>query len=125
MTTIFFLISMFAILGLLVSKVVEIKVKKIDFIHGAFARGDKKLHEVMSYVLLKYYRYKKIASIFIFEFLPAYGLELLIKAKNHLVAQYHETQEKFRGARVLRSDGSVSFFLDQLRDNKSPIEKKS
>jgi hypothetical protein len=124
MSTIFFFLSMFVLCGLIGSKVFEIKVRKIDFLGELFVKGDKKIHEFRDFLIFKYNRYKKIANIFIFEFLPSYLYELLVKTKDYVAKKYYEAGDNIRGRRILKNHGSVSSFLEQLSDDKA-FEKKS
>ncbi len=119
MTTIIFFISLFAILGLLASKIFEIKVRKINFLSNTFAKGDEKIQDGVEVLVFKYNRYKKITNIFIFEFLPSYIYEMLVRTKDHVSKKYYSAGDGFRGRRVLRSNGSVSFFLERLAEDKT------
>lgn len=113
---------MFVLGGLIVSKIFELKVKKIDFLVNLFGKGDKKIHEFRALLVFKYNRYKKIANIFVFEFLPSYLYELLVKTKDYVAKEYYKAGDNLRGRRILKSNGSVSSFLEQLSDK--TIEKK-
>ena len=92
------------------------KVKEIGFIARAFEKGDEKIHAYLDFLVLKYKRAVKITRIFIFDFLPAYFYEQLSRAKDYVAKKYYESAENFRGRRVLRPRGSVSFFLEQLSE---------
>lgn len=119
MTTIIFLVSLFALFFLLASKAFEIKVRKVSFISSLWSKGDKVIDHVIDWSVFKYNRYKKISHIFIFEFLPSYLYEVLVKTKDHVSKRYYSSADGFRGRRVLRSNGSVSFFLERLGEDKS------
>ena len=125
MITIFtlFLFSLFVLCGLVLSKVFEIKVRKIDFLSNLFMEGDKKIHQIVATVSSKYRLYKKIANIFVFDFLPSYLYELLVRMKDFVSKKYYQFGG-VSGRRVLRSNGSVSFFLEQLSQDNS-VEKNS
>jgi hypothetical protein len=123
MATILFFVSMFMLGGLIAFKIFELKVKRVDFLVNLFIKGDKKIHELRDLMIFKYNRYKKIANIFVFEFLPSYLYELLVKTKDYVAKRYYEAGNNFRGRRILKSNGSVSAFLEQLSD-KNTIEKK-
>ena len=118
MTTIIFFISLFVLSGLVISKVFEIKVKKIHFLSNTFAKGDEQIHKLIELGVFKYNRYRKIANIFVFEFLPSYLYEILVKSKDYVSKQYYSAGDSFRGRRVLKSNGSVSFFLERLSESK-------
>ena len=122
MTTILFFVSLFVLASLIGSKVFEIKVRRIDFLSSVFAKGDERLHQLIDLVVFKYNRYKKISHIFIFEFIPSYAYELLVRMKDYVSKKYYSAGDGFRGRRVLRSNGSVSFFLERLSDDKSSVK---
>lgn len=115
---------MFLMGGLIASKIFEIKVRRIDSLVNLFIAGDKKIHEFRDFLIFKYNRYRKIVHIFIFEFLPSYLYELLVKLKDYVAKKYYQAGTSFSGRRVLKSNGSVSTFLEQLSDDKS-LEKTS
>lgn len=119
MTTIIFLVSLFALFFMLASKAFELKVRKINFISNTWSRGDELIDRAIDWSIFKYNRYKKISHIFIFEFLPSYLYETLVKTKDHVSKRYYSSADGFRGRRVLRSNGSVSFFLERLADDKN------
>ncbi|MFA5889189.1 MAG: hypothetical protein WCW47_03070 [Candidatus Paceibacterota bacterium] len=121
-TTIIFLVSMFVLGGLVASKVFEIKVRRIDFLVDLFMKGDQKIHKSREFLIFKYNRYRKILHIFIFDFLPAYLYELLGKTKDYVAKKYYKAGDSIRGRRILKSNGSVSSFLEQLSEDKK-IEK--
>ena len=122
MTTIIFLVSLLVLGGLISSKVFERKVRKIHFISNTFAKGDDGIHKVIDLGVYKYNRYKKISNIFVFEFLPAYLYEFLVKSKDWVAKKYYAAGDNFRGRRVLKSTGSVSFFLERLAEDK-PLKR--
>ena len=115
---------MFVLAGLIGSKVFEIKVRRVDFLGDLFIKGDKKIHQFRDFLIFKYNRYKKISNIFIFEFLPSYLYELLVRTKDYVAKKYYEAGNNIRGRRILRNNGSVSSFLEQLSDDKI-VEKNS
>jgi hypothetical protein len=119
-----FLISMFVLAGLIGSKIFEIKVRRIDFLVNLFIKGDKLIHRLGDILIFKYNRYKKILNIFIFDFLPSYLYELLVKMKDYVAKKYYNAGDSIRGRRILKSNGSVSSFLEQLSEDKT-VEKKS
>jgi len=104
------------------SKVFEIKVRKIESLSSIFAKGDEQIHKLIDLAIFKYNRYKKIAHIFVFEFIPSYIYELLVKMKDYVSKKYYSSADGFRGRRVLRTNGSVSFFLERLADDKNSPE---
>lgn len=124
MTTILFFVSFFVLVSLVGSKVFEIKVRKIDLLSNLFNKGDEKIHQLIDLAVFKYNRYKKIGHIFVFEFLPSYAYEILVKMKDYVSKKYYSSADGFRGRRVLRSNGSVSFFLERLSDDKSRPEAR-
>ena len=44
--------------------------------------------------------------------------------KDYVSKKYYSTGDGFRGRRVLRSNGSVSFFLERLSDDKNHPETR-
>lgn len=115
---------MFVLAGLIASKIFEIKVRKIDFLVKLFLVGDRLIRQLGDILIFKYNRYKKILNIFIFDFLPSYLYELLVKMKDYVAKKYYNAGDNIRGRRILKSNGSVSSFLEQLAEDKS-LEKKS
>ncbi len=124
MTTILFFVSFFVLVSLVGSKVFERRVRKIDLLSDIFAKGDERIHKLIDLGVFKYNRYKKISQIFIFEFLPSYAYELLVKMKDYVSKKYYSSADGFRGRRVLRSNGSVSFFLERLSEDKTQPEAR-
>lgn len=119
MVTILFFVSMFAILSMIAWKVFELKVMRIGFIVGLFQKGDALIHSIIQSLQFKYKRYEKITNIFVFDFLPSVAYEGLVKMKDYVSKKYYSAGDGFRGRRVLRTNGSVSFFLERLADDKS------
>ena len=109
---------MIAIVGQLAYKVFEIKVRKIHFLSNIWNRADAKLHQWLNIANIKYNRYKNILNIFIFDFVPAYLYEQLIWMKDYVSKKYYQMGDDFRGRRILKSTGSVSFFLEKLSEDK-------
>ena len=114
---------MFVLCGLIASKIFEIKVRKIDFLVDFFMKGDQAIHKSREFIVFKYNRYRKILHIFVFDFLPAYLYELLGKIKDYVARKYYKAGDSIRGRRILKSNGSVSSFLEQLSEDKT-VEKK-
>ena len=117
--TILFIISMCALGVMLCSKVFEMKVRKIDFLSEMFAKGDAKIHSSIDMAVFKYNRYKNIAHIFAFDFMPSFTYEMLVKTKDYVSKKYYQSADDFRGRRILKNTGSVSFFLERLSEDKS------
>ena len=118
MTIILFIVSLCVLCGLVAGKLFEMKIRRIHFLSEAFVRGDEKIHQLIAKMIFKCNRYKKIANIFIFEFLPSYLYEVLVRMKDYVSKRYYSAGDEFRGRRVLRSNGSVSFFLERLSEDK-------
>ena len=118
MTIYIFFISLSIILVISILKSIDLKIRKIAFLNNFFSASDRKIESVFEYLVIKYNWLKKISNIFIFEFLPSYLYENLVKMKDHVSKKYYESGDKFRGRRVLRSNGSVSFFLDRLSEER-------
>ncbi len=118
MTTIIFLASLFALFTLVALRAYEMKYKKIETVSNFWSKSDQKIEAFLEKLNYKYSLYKKILHIFVFEFIPSFIYELLVKAKDQVSRYYYNSADNFRGRRVLRSDGSVSFFLERLGDDK-------
>ncbi len=119
MTFTIFAFSLFVILSLLISKIFERKVRKIESLSNLFVKGDRKLNKVLDLFIFRYNRSKMIANIFIFDFIPSYIYEMLVKMKDYVAKKYYNAGDEFRGRRMLRSNGSVSFFLERLAEDRS------
>lgn len=79
------------------------------------SRTDEVVHDIVSRLVGKYQLWKKIAYLFIFNFLPSYAYELLVKMKDYVYKKYYESQSKLKGnKRMLRTNGSVSSFLQEI-----------
>lgn len=118
MPTTLFIVSFVGLFLLLALKAFEIKVRKIHFLSNTFSKSDEFIYSVIEFLVFKYNRYKKISNIFIFEFIPSYIYELLVRAKDYVAKKYYSVGDDFRGRRVLRNRGSVSFFLERLGEEK-------
>ncbi len=103
-------------------KAYELKVSRIEALSRIWAKGDEQIDVLIDKAIFKYFRYKKISHIFLFDFIPSYIYEVLIKTKDHVSKRYYSAGDGFRGRRVLRSNGSVSFFLERLTDDKPTID---
>ena len=124
MTIALFLLSMFVLCALIGSKVFELKVRRIHPLADAFIKGDKKIHQLIETALSKYNLYRKIANIFVFEFLPSYLYEVLHKMKDYVSKRYYDAEDRLRGRRILRTNGSVSSFLERLGEEKSHVRSR-
>lgn len=118
MTAILFYVSLLGMISVLGAKVFEMKVRRINSVSRLVAWGDSKIHQSIEFAIYKYRIYKKISALFIFDFLPSYAYELTVKLKDYLAKKYYNMGDDFRGRRVLRSDGSVSAFLERLSERR-------
>ena len=117
MITILFFVSLFVLVALIASKVFEAKItKRTHLVSNVLARGDVKIHQFIDLARFKYRVYKKIVWLFLFDFLPSLVYEILVKLKDYVAKKYYSTGDNFRGRRILRSNGSVSAFLEQLSE---------
>ncbi|HEY0221098.1 MAG TPA: hypothetical protein VGC58_02645 [Candidatus Paceibacterota bacterium] len=105
--------------GLSIIKAFDLKVRRIEFLAKFFNLTDTKINDFLIFLVYKYNWLLKVSNIFIFEFLPSYLYENLVKMKDNVSKRYYSNADKFRGKRVLRTDGSVSFFLDRLSEERS------
>ncbi len=112
---------MLGLASLFAYKAFELKVKRIHPIADLFHKGDLKIHAIMERIVYEFNHTKKVVAIFVGEFLPAYTYETLSKTKDYVSKKYYATGDEFRGKRMLRSNGSVSFFLERLAEEKAQI----
>ncbi len=116
--TIIFFTSIIVMFFVSMLRAYQLRVGQVGFLSSLYLKGDMFLNKVFEYLTYKYNRWKMIGQIFIFEFLPSLLYENLVKAKDFVSKKYYENGDKFRGRRVLRSHGSVSFFLGRLSEDK-------
>jgi hypothetical protein len=114
MTTAIFIGSFCTMSVMVLFKMFELRFNRQVFLTSFFKKGDVFIHSIFDALVFKYNRYKKISQLFFFEFLPSYTYELLVKLKDYVARKYYEANSSWRGKRILRSDGSVSFFLEKL-----------
>jgi hypothetical protein len=111
-----FISSFAAITFMLASKLAEARFGEFHWWSKMASWGDQKVHGVMTVVVQKYQLYRKIAYIFIFEFLPAIAYHKTIELKDYLHKKYYTSSVSLRGEkRMLRSSGSVSEFLQNIK----------
>lgn len=115
MTITVFISSFVALLVMIGTKMIEQKLGSFPLWTRLVSRTDEVVHDVVSYLLAKYQLWKKIAYLFVFNFLPSYAYELLVKMKDYVYKKYYESQSKLQGnRRMLRANGSVSSFLQEI-----------
>ncbi len=117
MTTIFFVVSFIALICLILFRVIQNNFN-LSFLSRIYTKTDSIMESVISSIFLKYNYFKKVGQIFVFEFLPALVYEFLVKSKDYVARRYYNSANEFRGRRMLRNDGSVSAFLEQLSGDK-------
>jgi hypothetical protein len=110
---------------MIASKVWEVKVRKIETLAEIYLRGDKKIHSWIEQGVFAYNHFRKVARIFFFDFLPSYIYELSVKLKDYLAKRYYSAENQFRGRRMLRDNGSVSAFLQNITDNSDSSHRKA
>lgn len=104
-----------ALLAMIGTKMIEQKLGSFPLWTRLVVRTDEIVHEYMSRLVAKYQLWKKIVYLFIFNFLPSYAYELLVKMKDYVYKKYYESQSKLKGnRRMLRAKGSVSSFLQEI-----------
>ncbi len=121
MIFILFWVSLIVLCTMVASKIFAIKVRRIHFLETISAKGDAKIHRAIEVLIFKYNRYQKIAHLFVFDFLPAYLYEVLVKLKDWVAKKYYLAGDQFRGRRILRNNGSVSHFLQNITDEKGGV----
>ncbi len=120
-----FVSSFAGIAFMLCSKLAEERFGKFHWWSRMAHFADQKVHSLSTLLIQKYSLYKKIASIFFFEFLPAYAYHKAVALKDYLHKKYYSSSSSLRGEkRMLRSTGSVSEFLQNIKKEEIvPIEK--
>ncbi len=114
MSFILFVVSLLVLFVMIASKVWEAKVRRIETLAEVYLRGDKKIHNLIEKGIVINKRYRKIAELFFFDFLPSFSYEQSVKLKDHLAKRYYNAENQFRGRRILRDNGSVSAFLQNI-----------
>jgi len=115
MTTTVFISSFVALLAMIGTKMIEQRLGSFPLWTRLVSRTDEVVHDMISRLVAKYQLWKKIVYLFIFNFLPAYAYELLVKMKDYVHKKYYESQSKLKGnKRMLRANGSVSSFLQEI-----------
>lgn len=117
METILFIGSFVLLSLLIVLRAFENKVGRVAFLEKVFIKGDSIINATIDAVVLRYTYYKKVAQIFVFDFLPSLLYEFLVKSKDYVAKRYYNAGNEFRGRRLLRNDGSVSSFLERLSED--------
>jgi hypothetical protein len=123
MTTVF-ISSFVALVVMIMAKLIE---ERFGFLLWSkfVSWADEKIHEWIHVLVKRYQLWKKIAYLFFFEFLPSYAYELLIKMKDYVQKRYYESQSKLKGnKRMLRPNGSVSSFLQEIADTEPVVTKQ-
>ena len=124
MNFILFVVSLLVLSVMIASKVWEVKVRKIETLAEIYLRGDKKIHGWIEQAILAYRHFQKVAHLFFFDFLPSYIYELSVKLKDYLAKRYYSAENQFRGRRMLRDNGSVSAFLQNISDSTDSSHRK-
>ncbi len=94
---------------------IEQKLGSFPLWTNLVSKTDEWVHQWIGVLIAKYQLWKKIAYLFVFNFLPSYAYELLIKMKDYVYKKYYESQSKLKGnKRMLRANGSVSSFLQEI-----------
>lgn len=115
MTTTVFISSFVALLAMIGTKMIEQRLGSFPLWTRLVSRTDEVVHDVMNRIVTKYQLWKKIVYLFVFNFIPAYAYELLVKMKDYVHKKYYESQSKLKGnRRMLRTNGSVSSFLQEI-----------
>lgn len=115
--TILFIVSFIALVSLVLFRVIENRYS-IGFLKKFYEKGDLFIESSISYMYVRYSYFIKVSQIFIFEFIPSLIYEFLVKSKDYVARRYYNQANEFRGRRMLRNDGSVSAFLEQLSGDK-------
>src|SRR5579872_1441334 len=78
-----FYISLAAIALMLAFKLLESHRGEIGWWQDLVRRADKRVHDMRAKLVAKYRLYKKIAYLFVFEFLPAYAYRQTVRLKDY------------------------------------------
>ncbi len=115
MTITVFISSFVALLAMIGTKMIEQRLGSFPLWTRLVSKTDEVVHDVVNRVIGKYQLWKKITYLFVFNFLPSYAYELLVKMKDYVYKKYYESQSKLKGnKRMLRANGSVSSFLQEI-----------
>ncbi len=117
METILFIGSFAILSALVILRAFENKVGKVAFLERIYRKGDAYINSAIDGGVLRYNYNKKVAHIFVFDFLPSLLYEFLVKSKDYVAKRYYNAGNEFRGRRLLRNDGSVSSFLERLSED--------
>jgi len=120
-----FTVSLCVMILMILVKIFQNHVFQIHFLSKLSLKGDEKIQDIIALFVGKYNLYKKIAHLFIFDFLPSYIYEILGKLKDYVARKYYLASSGIRGRRVLRDSGSVSFFLERLAEDKSDVTRRN
>lgn len=116
-----FISSFVGIAIMLGSKLAEERFGKFHWWSKIAAWADQKVHSAIHIIVEKYKFYKKVVSIFVFEFLPAYAYRKLIELKDYVYKKYYSSANNLKGEkRMLRSNGTVSEFLKNISKEGKP-----
>lgn len=124
MTTTIFFFALLVLFFVLVVRMYLQKVGEVSFFARVYLNGDLYFDKIFDAIIYKYNRWRKISQIFFFEFLPSLLYENLVKAKDYVSKKYYESGDRIKGRRVLRSHGSVSFFLGRLSEERHREHEK-
>lgn len=84
---------------------------------------DRRAHDYRLIIEKKIRLYKRIITLFVFDFLPAYLYEKSVSLKDYLYKKYYESASNLKGNRkILKSSGSVSSFLQDIKLEKPENE---
>jgi hypothetical protein len=118
--------SLAGIIIMISSKLLEERFGRFHYWSKVFSWGDQKVHFVMAFIVGKYQLYKKIATLFFFEFLPALLYRKLVEMKDYVYKKYYSSSTNLRGEkRMLRTDGTVSDFLQNITKEGNHITSSS
>lgn len=123
MDTITFIASFSVLTSLFLLKAFDMKVRKVESLGRFFEKSDRKINSFINGLILRANYIKRVSHIFFFDFLPSLVYEGLVKMKDKVAERYYNSGNEFRGRRLLRSDGSVSSFLERLSEDRQ-VEKK-
>lgn len=111
--TILFFVSLLSIVSMVAFKAFDLK---LGFVSKTMSFFDIKAHAFRVYIEKKIKLYRKIIYLFLFDFVPAYLYEKSVSLKDYLYKKYYESTSNLKGNRkILKSSGSVSSFLQDIK----------
>ncbi len=117
-TVIIFAISFLALAVLFLSKHREIQTGRKTFVGGILARFDSRSSSFLSALRYRAYRSIQTVKFFFLVHLPEKGRVKIYKTKESFVNGYQKKKDIIMGKEEFSGNGSSSFFLRKMSENK-------